>query len=64
MLNYQFIYLISNISFTESDVNIRVGKFKSDISDKIKQDFSKGWLCEYYCMDAPSGHKGNALRKS
>ena len=44
------IYLGSNISSTESDVNIRIAKFwiaidrlsiirKSDLSDKIKQDF-------------------------
>ena len=42
----QFIYLVSNISLTESDVNIHIGKiwiaiekllviWKSDLSDKI-----------------------------
>ena len=46
----QFIYLSSNISSTESDVNICMGKaqitidrlttiLKSDISDKIKPEF-------------------------
>ena len=46
----QFIYLGSNIAFTESDVIIRIGKawipidilsirLKSDLSDKVKQEF-------------------------
>ena len=46
----QFIYLGSNISSTESDVNIRIGKawtfidrltiiWKSDLFDKINQEF-------------------------
>ena len=46
----QFIYLGSNISFTESDVNICIDKaltavdklstiWKSDLSDKIKRKF-------------------------
>ena len=48
----QFIYWGSNISFTESDANIHIGKawttidmfmttWKSDLSDKIKQKFVK-----------------------
>ena len=42
----QFIYLGSNISSTESDINIHIGKInglmtirKSDLSDEIKQEF-------------------------
>ena len=46
----QFTYLCSNISLTESDVDIRIGKagaaidrllvkWKSDLSDKIKLEF-------------------------
>ena len=56
-----FIYLGSNISSTESDVNCHLVKpwnaverllttGKSDLSDKIKRDSSK--LCQYYCMVA------------
>ena len=59
----QFTYLKSNISSTESDVNIRqekvwtafdklLIKWKSDLSDKIKRDFSELWLCKNYCLDA------------
>ena len=46
-LVYQFIYLGSNISSTESDVNISLvktwnaigGSWNSDLSDKTKSDF-------------------------
>ena len=62
----EFTYVGNNISSTESNVNIGIGKawtaidklsiiWKSDITDNIKRDFSKQWHCWYYCMDAPSG---------
>ena len=39
----QFLYLGSNISSNESDVDIRIGrlstKWKSDFSDNIKREF-------------------------
>ena len=56
----------SNISSTESDANISLMiastaidilsiTWKSDLADKIKRDFSKQWLCQYYCMDVLNG---------
>ena len=50
---------------TESDVDIYLTKvwtainrlsiiWKADLSDKIKLDSSKLWLCHHYCMDAPN----------
>ena len=55
-----FTYLGSNISSTVSDVNMCVAKVwdaidirKFDLSDKIKQDFSKLLSCPYDYMDAP-----------
>ena len=52
----QFPYLGSNISSTESDVNIYIEKaqtviyrlsiiWKSDLFDKIKRDFFRAFLC-------------------
>ena len=59
----QITYLSSNISSTENDVNICIGKawtatdklliiWKSDLSNEIKQDFFQAVMCHYYCMDA------------
>ena len=64
----KFIYHGSNISSTESDLNICLTKawtaidrlsimWKADIFDRIKQEFSKLLLCHYYWMDAPHGRK-------
>ena len=55
LVNY-FKYLGSNISSTKSNINIHIGKawnaidklsimWKSDLSNKIKQNFSKLCLC-------------------
>ena len=60
------MYLGSNISSSESDVNIHIANAwtdidrlsiikKSDLSDKIKGISSKQRLCQYYFMDAPHG---------
>ena len=66
----KFKYCGSNISSSENDVNLCLAKayiawlsiiWKSDLSNKIKQDFSK--LCQYYCMGALRQHWQNAWRK-
>ena len=57
----RFIYLGSNIS-TESNVN-KVwnvgdrlsGTWKSNLCDKIKEDFFQSVAAPYYSMDAPHG---------
>ena len=71
----KIMYLGSSISLTESDDNICLAKAwvvidklsiieRSNLCDKIKQIFSKQWLCQYYSMDAPNECWQNALRKS
>ena len=62
----KFTYLGSSFSSTENDINTWLTKarivtdrilvlWKSNISDKIKRNFSKQRSCPYYCMDAPFG---------
>ena len=64
-------YLGRNISTTESDGDIGLAKvwisidmlsikWKYDLSDKIKPDFSKLWLYVYFCIDAPQWRLNNA----
>ena len=64
----EFTYLGSNISSTESDVNIVIGKawtaidrlmiiWKSDISDKIKGKLFQVVLCQEYYMVKILGEK-------
>ena len=63
----KFIYLKSSISSTENDINMQLAKawtainrlsiiWKSDLSNEIKCNFSKQWLCQFYYMDAPHGY--------
>ena len=60
----KFTYLRSSVSSKEKDINTRLAKAwatldtlsvisKSDLSNKIKCDFSKQQLRHYYYMDAP-----------
>ena len=62
----KFTYLRSSVSSTEKGINTRLVKawtaidrllviWKSDLSDKIKHNFSKQRSYPYYCMDAPLG---------
>ena len=61
----QFALLCGKFSSTESDVNKRIDNErialdrqlilgKSEFSDKIKTEFTKLYVCQYYCIDAPS----------
>ena len=71
-----FKILQRNISSsTESDLYTYLAKIwtainrlqiqrKSDLSDKIKRDFSKLWLYQYYRIDVPHGRKQNASKKA
>ena len=58
----EFIYLGSNVSSTEKNINTRLAKtwtaidrlsviWRSDMSDKIEQFFFKQQSCPYYYMD-------------
>ena len=59
-------YLGSSVSSTEKDINTRLAKawtaidrlsviWKSDLTEKIKRNFSKQWSCRYCYMDALHG---------
>ena len=63
----KFTYLISRILSTENDISMRLAKawtainrlliiWKSNLSNKIKQNFSKQRSCQFYYMDAPHGY--------
>ena len=65
-LEDKFTYLRSSVSLIENDINVQLVKawsainsllniWKSDLSDKIKCNFSKQFLCQFYYMDAPHG---------
>ena len=60
----EFTYLGNSVSSTENDTNMRLATpwtaidklsiiWKSNLSDKIKCNISKLWLCQFYYMDAP-----------
>ena len=62
-------------SSTENDINMQLAKswaifdrllitWKSDLSDKIKHNFSKQQPCQFYYMDAPHGRWQCVWRKS
>ena len=61
VLRDYFTYLDSNVSSTESDVDIRLVKVRTAIdrisiiwkSDQSNKIFSKQRLCQFYYMNAP-----------
>ena len=63
-LEDKLTYFGSSVSSTENDINMQLVKAwtaidkllvirTSDLSDKIKHNFSKQHLCPYNCIDAP-----------
>ena len=67
--------LRSSVSSTEKDINMRLAKactaidrlsikLKSDLSVKIKRNFSRAVLCQFYNMDSPHGRWQSGSRKS
>ena len=69
----KFTYLGSSILFTENVISMQLAWttvyrlsiiWKANLPDKIKRNFSKQQLCQFYYMDAPHGRWSSVERKS